>query len=361
MAAAMLCEGALSSVVTLNFDLALSTALSELGAGRVVGVVERPEELQFQKAINVYYLHRNVNAEDPEMWVLRTPILRNDWRGHWEPIIATRVLAAPVVVFVGLGTPIAVLIESTRLLKNALPAATRIYQVDPGNRTDSRFFQELALNPSAYIQLEWGQLMEGLSEHLSAEQVARVSDAVGQKTREDGIPDEDIAALLASLRSLGLVKLGRLRGHWLLHDKPYCPANQNDLGLIADLLLALAMMARVSGAVPVVVEDGIVEFRREGRVVSAYIIASGRGHRSRAAVEADVGRRRAQYRGRTAMPHGVIVGGTSDAWTAMSTPPRDIVQGDATETAVVGGAAVLPLFHINELRENNNRIQEVVP
>src|SRR5438094_8329073 len=33
LAAAMLCEGAVSSVVTLNFDLAISNALSELGVG----------------------------------------------------------------------------------------------------------------------------------------------------------------------------------------------------------------------------------------------------------------------------------------------------------------------------------------
>src|SRR5690242_18182891 len=39
IAAALLCEGVISSVVTLNYDLALSTALSELGADKIVGVV----------------------------------------------------------------------------------------------------------------------------------------------------------------------------------------------------------------------------------------------------------------------------------------------------------------------------------
>jgi hypothetical protein len=76
IAAAMLCEGAISSVVTLNFDLAISNALSELGAGLIVGVIDCPDELPRQKNINVYYLHRNVNAVDPESWVLRTPAHR---------------------------------------------------------------------------------------------------------------------------------------------------------------------------------------------------------------------------------------------------------------------------------------------
>jgi len=101
IAAALLREGALSSVVTLNYDLALSAALSALGAGTTIGVIERPEDLSQQKAFNVYYLHRNANAADMESWVLRTAALNVEWKGHWEQIIATRVLAAPFVVFAG--------------------------------------------------------------------------------------------------------------------------------------------------------------------------------------------------------------------------------------------------------------------
>ena len=361
IAAAMLCEGAITSVVTLNFDLALSNALSEIGAGKIVGVVEGPDDLARQKTINVYYLHRNVNAADPETWVFRTAALRDEWRGHWEPIIATRVLAAPVVVFAGLGTPVAVLIESTKLIRRALPAATKLYQVDPGNQADSKFFQELAIDASDYIQCGWGDVMDELSQRLSIEQIARIEEAVGRKVREDNMPVEDISGFVGSLGSLGLVKLGRLRAHWLLHDKPYCPVEPTALGLIADLFLALAMMARVSGSVAVIIEDGRVEFRRDDRVVAAYLVASGRGHRGRVAVEAAVESRRAQYRSCLAPPRGVLVGGTSDTWAMLPTPPRDILQGNASETDVVTGPTALPLFHINELRENPGSIQQVVP
>jgi hypothetical protein len=361
IAAAMLCEGILSSVVTLNFDLALSNALSELGAGRIVGVIERPEDLPYQKNINVYYLHRNVNAADPDLWILRTAALTDDWVGHWEGIIANKVLTAPVVVFAGLGTPVAVLIESTKLLKKALPTTTRLYQADPAKSEDSKFFRELGLDPSSYIQLGWGQLMEKLSERVSTDQTARLNDAVAKKVREDHTQDENLTDLLATLRSLGLVKLGKLRAHWLLHDKPYYPLDANALGLIADLLLALAMMTRISGALAIIVEDGIVEFHREGRIAAAYLIVSGRGHRSKSAVEADVESRLTQYRNRTSPPRGVLVGGTSDAWTTRPTPPRDIVQGEMEEPDVATGPRGLSLLHINELRENNDRIQEVVP
>ncbi len=156
IAAALLCEGVISTVVTLNFDLALSTALGELGAGKIVAIVERPEDLPRQRGINVYYLHRNANAADPELWVLRTASLTTEWREGWEAIIATRVLAAPVVVFAGLGTPVSVLVESTKLLRSALPGTTSLYQADPGEREDSRFAAELEIGPANYIQLGLG-------------------------------------------------------------------------------------------------------------------------------------------------------------------------------------------------------------
>ena len=359
IAAAMLCEGAISSVVTLNFDLALSNALSELGAGYIVGVIECPEHLPRQKTMNIYYLHRNANA-DPELWVLRTAALQHDWKGHWEPIITTKVLTAPVIVFAGLGTPVAVLIASTKLLRNALPAASKLYQVDPADRAESKFFQELALEPSAYIQCGWCEFMDQLSQRLLKEQVSQLGLAVGHKVRDDGLPNENVADLLTRLETMGVVKLGKLRAHWLLHDKRYCPVEPSALGLIADLLLALAMMARISGAVAIIVEDGLVEFHRDGRAVAAYLVASGRGHRGRSALEAAVEFRRTQYRSRPAPPRGVIVGGTSETWTTTPTLPTDVLRGDVSEDIVIGPGA-LPLLHISELRANPNLLQQVVP
>lgn len=361
IAAALLCEGAIASVVTLNFDLALTTALSELGAGKIVGVVERPEDLLFQKAINLYYLHRNVNAADPESWVLRTATLRNEWKGHWEQIIANRVLSAPVVVFAGLGTPVAVLLESTRLLRQALPGTTRLYQADPGERTESKFFGELGIDPAAYLRCGWGELMDEFSQRLSLEHVARLREAVAREVQEDGLPDEDIACFVERLQSVGLVKLGKLRACWLLHDKPYCPVDDAVSGLLGDLVLALAMVARVSDALPVIADDGIVEFHRDGRIVSAYLIASGRGHRGRAAIEARIESRRLDYRSRAAPPRGVLVGGTLDAWAAPATPPRDILQGDGIEADLVAGPTTLRFFHVSELRANQDLIQQIVP
>jgi hypothetical protein len=357
IAAALLCEGAIASVVTLNYDLALSTALSALGADKIVGVVERPEDLPHQKTINVYYLHRNANATDPELWVLRTSVLTVEWKGHWEPIVAAKVLVAPVVVFAGLGTPVAVLIESARLIRNALPGTTKVYQADPGDIVDSKFFQALSLDPSMYIKFGWGQLMEALSQRLSKEQIVQLEQAAKRKIREDNLTNEDIAGLLSALQALGIVKFGKLRANWLLHDKPYRPFEADTHGLLGDLLLALATMARVSGAEAVILDDGSVEFRRDGRVAASFLIASGCGHRGRQAVEAAVQSRRSEYRNCPA----VLVGGTSASWTTPPTPPKDIVQGDVSKQDILRGPMSLPLLHISELRENHDLIRQVVP
>ena len=157
------------------------------------------------------------------------------------------------------------------------------------------------------------------------------------------------------------MKLGKLRAHWLLHDKPYCPVNFNGNGLLADLLLALAMMARVSGAAVIIIEDGLVEFQRNGRVVVAYLVASGRGHRGTTAVEADVARRRAQYQSRPVPPSGVLVGGISDPRTTPVASPTDVARGDSSDDDILTGPTVLPLIHISELRSDPSCIHQLVP
>jgi hypothetical protein len=202
--------------------------------------------------------------------------------------------------------------------------------------------------------------MEELSQRLMKEQVARLATAIEQKVVEDSLPRENVDDLLSRLESLGLVKFGKLRSHFLLHDKTYCPAEQYAPGLIADLLLALAMISRVSGAVGSIAEDGIIEFMRDGRPLSSYIVSSGLGFRSRWAIEAAVKPTLKRYRSRPVQPCGVIVGGTSDPFPTTLAPPKDIVRGNEAED-VVAGPAVFKMFHINDLRADISRINMVVP
>ncbi|MGV3520299.1 hypothetical protein [Luteitalea sp.] len=357
LVAAMLSEQVVASVVTLNFDLALIDALVSICSGSDVAVIEKPADLRHQKLINVYYLHRSANAENPDEWVLRTAALKSEWANTWQPIVANRVLTAPVVVFAGLGTPVSVLIESTKLLKSAVPDAT-VYQVDVMPVGSSRFAQELGIGDAAYIQSGWCDFMQALSARLLTEHKQQLSEAARQKVHDDGLEPEDLSVHLARFGELGLVTSGRVRAQWLLTDTPYCRATPDHHGLVADLLLVVATIARLSGARALITEDGIVEFYRDGRVLGACILASGRGHRGRPSVEALIGKQRRRHRARAVPITSAIVGATSD-WGVLSTPPDDVVRGDVADDIVLGHGQ-LPLHHVAELRGDPSRVHQVV-
>lgn len=350
IAAALLCEGAVTSVITLNFDLALSNAIPELCVGDQVGVIESPAEQADQKNKNIYYLHGSVNAE-PDSWVLRTVALDKEWKDSWISPIATKVLSAPFAVFAGLGTPVAVLIESTKLLRSAF-REKEFFQVDLGDKEQSAFFQALGLDESQYIQCGWCDFMGELSDRLVKEHVAQLREAVEQKVQQDGLRPEEVQPLLDQLLALGLIEFGELRSDWLLHSERYTPFNSYTPGLLADLLLALAMMERISGTQAAIGDRGLVEFRRDGRVVTAFLVASGRGHRKMSALEAEIARRERQCRNSRIRPQGGIVGGTSDIWIEEPSTPKDILHGETRTDDIVVGPGVLRLFHISRLRDN---------
>lgn len=358
IAAALLCEGAVSSVVTLNYDLALTNALTELGAPRWIEIIERPEDLDRQKRTNVYYLHRNVNAEDPETWVLRTKALEEEWKEHWEQIIAMRVLTAAVVLFAGIGTPVAVLVESTKLLCASLPPSRHLFVAAPGDLSQSNFFQNLDIDESCFIRSPWGDLMAELSDRLLQEHVEQLNRAAARKTKEDSLPYEDISQELAALRQMGIVRLGNLRARWLLYEKPYRTIEESIVGLLADLLLAIASIARISGATPFILDDGCVEYRRQDRTVVCFIVVSGSGYRGKCAIEAEVHGRRLKY---LHNPTAVLVAGTSASWGDPPSPPEDVVFGGAAHQDLIRGATVLSYFHVDELRTDPAQIIKAVP
>jgi hypothetical protein len=227
------------------------------------------------------YLHRNVNAADPETWVLRSAPLQEQWKGHWEAIIAGKVLTSPVVVFAGLGTPISVLIETTSLIRKALPQATKFFQVDPGEESESKVFATLKLDQSHYIQQKWGDFMNDLAQRLVGEQVSQLDAAMKRKIQDDKLPPEDTTAIQKRLSTIGLVNLGKARSNWLLHEKPYYPDDDTARAQVADLILAAHMIARITNAELRIADDSLVEFHREGRVSAFYVLASGRDHRGK--------------------------------------------------------------------------------
>jgi hypothetical protein len=360
LTAAMLGEGVIDSVLTLNFDLGLSIAIGQLGVGDVIGVIDGPDDLSNQNRFNLYYLHRNANEANCDLWILRTTALATEWRDKWEAVVTRKVLVTPIVVFVGLGSPADVLIESTKLIQNAIPNGSKTYQVDPGEPDESAFFRALALNPGLFIKGKWCEFMIALSQRLVIEQTTRLSTIAQEMIAREGLVAEDLTPLLSRLKDLGLLEVGRLRANCLLYDKAYAVDEEFGRELLADLFLAIALIARVTGATAMILGIGVVEFRRGDRIVSTHFFVSGRGSRGRIAIQSELSHRLRRFRGLATQPAGAIVAGMRDDIVQPITPPADVVLGDTTDSIVLGHP-VIPIFNVASLRNNKAECRAVAP
>jgi len=259
-----------------------------------------------------------------------------------------------------LGSPADVLIESTRLIQKAIPYGNKVFQVDPGEPEESEFFRELALDPAAFVQATWCDFMEALSDRLVVEQTVHLKSAADTIVLRDGLPPEDLTAFLTRLKDIGLLKVGHLRASWLLHDKSYFAEDLLSRELIADLLLAASFIARATDTTALLFENGIVEFKRGDRTVATHVFASGRGSRTRTAIEGELSSRLRRFRGLTTQPSGAIVAGIGDNGAAPITPPANILIGDTSESIVLGASA-LPIFLVGSLRQDPTRCKKVAP
>jgi hypothetical protein len=97
---ALMAEGAVSHVLSLNFDRAVENAASELGIE--IHAVDAPGT-PIPASATVVYLHGSAAALADSL-VLREEVLTAAWRAAWAEVVAQRILAAPNVLFAGLGS-----------------------------------------------------------------------------------------------------------------------------------------------------------------------------------------------------------------------------------------------------------------
>lgn len=347
IAACLLREQAVTCVMTLNFDLGMSAALTQLGATDV-SVVGGPDEHHRLGSLNVIYLHRNVNAP-AEAWILRTAALDTEWRDRWEEVVVQRVAGSPVTVFAGLGTPAAVLVETATRVRNALPDATHVYMVDRGEREQSAFFEKLALADDAYLQIGWCDFARALAERVLEEHRAELEQACRDLITSEGWPDDDPAELCRRVAGLGLVGLGELRARWTLDPAPYTPRRSVTAGWLADLLLAIGVLERAADARAVFGRDGVVELRRDDRHLASLIAASGRGTKRWLALEAEIAQHTHRVRSREQPPRFALVSGVVGERPVAVAPPVNIATGDE-EATIIAPAAAPELVSVEELR-----------
>ncbi|HUW45583.1 MAG TPA: hypothetical protein VMW50_07275 [Dehalococcoidia bacterium] len=358
LTAAMLYEQALSCVLTLNFDLALSNALSQIGAHGNVTIINKPEDYASFGLSNLVYLHRNVNA-DPDRWVLRSISLEESWRDGWEKIVTERVLSAPVTVFVGLGSSIGVLEESALRILDKLRGVVRVYQVDPSTISESSLFKKLGLPTEVYLQMSWCEFMDRLANRVVKEHCANLEQACIDQIQEHGWDSEDIHTLCQRITQDGLIKLGKIRARWTLNTALYLPQRSVLTKWIADLLIVVGFIERKSGSQAVFRPDGIIEFRRDNSIIGMVIAAHGQGYLRWPALEMRI-KHSQQYNdyGDYEIVRAIISGVQGIEPTDVA-PPENIVWQEEPNS-LIPVPKRLKMYNIDRIREEPDLIMELL-
>jgi hypothetical protein len=346
LAVALLREHAIHDLLTLNFDLAARHALGTMNAGAEVGVVRGPADTGAVGVVNVIYLHRDVDAP-PDEWILRTVQLEEAWRDGWEELITTRVMAAPVVVFAGLGTAAAVLVETIRRVRQALADQVSIH-VDPSEFGTSEFTEALEVQEEHYVQSGWTDFMGELAGRVVVEQLARLRRATAEFEQQHDVPAEDHGPVFEVLEGLNLLELGLTRARWLLRHDRYRPARLIDVRLLADLVQGGSLLARELGVTFVADSEGRLQMRRDGQVLAVMVPASAGGALDWARFEA-AAMGSPSLRAQTSTdPIVIVAGGVTGDRTAIA-PPEDIIDEEDPENTA-GGLVRPIIIDVNHLR-----------
>lgn len=353
---ALLLEGALTDAMTLNFDLAAPHAVSELGAGSQVSIVRGPEFHHQLSQRNLIYLHRDVNSPPDEL-ILRTEALEDAWHGQWEQVVARRVLASPMVVFVGLGSPAEVLVDTTQRIATATGASGgNVFVVDPSDPLNSRFAQAINVPAGNYIRMNWSDFMRVLSERLVTEhQIDMVRDCANLVAL-NGFDHEDVTDICDQMVAHGILALGKIRALWMLDNSPYQP-HKNDVNLhhVCNLILGIAMIERLSGRKAHVTADGLVEFASEGYPTMA-MVCSGGGWIGAAKVQAELSKRRDHLKHQGRGPSFALVAAVDD-WPEFATP--DNIAIDEDPNSLITGPDKLNIVSLSSLRSESSLVDEV--
>lgn len=282
---ALMAEGAISHVLSLNFDLAVQHAASDLGIE--IAIIDQSGQAVPVRAALVH-LHGSASGAS-EAFVLREEVIDAAWRGQWEQIVAQQILGAPVVVFVGLGSAAPVLTATVDMIQSALGGNKTLYQADIGAFQNNGFAQQLGIPEQQYVQGGWSAFLTRLAERLAASQVDALDENGTTLLNENGVAPGDQAlfkGLVTGLRALPLLAVGKHRAFGRLErGKLYRPHSVADDELMSEPLLKLAQIVEHHGLAASPTQGGTWLIKREGRHVGQVLLATGSGTRRMAALE----------------------------------------------------------------------------
>lgn len=351
--AALLVEGAVSCVATLNYDLALTDAVRQLD-GRGVNEIAGPTHLQDFGSSAIVYLHRNVNEQDPEKWILRKEALDTEWAGGWESVVAARLASSPVVVFAGLGSPAAVLTDAVARIRNLVPDALTAYLADPSET--SEFATALQLPAENHIHAGWCDFMRMLAERMALRSRTEMRKACESLISGNGWADgaSVVERMCDAYQLGGLLTLGRVRAAWLLSDRSYEPDHESQRDLIADLLLGVGLITRDTTSVSLQ-PDGIAVLTPDTGAPRRVMAVSGRGTRRWSQLDPVLGSLAANS---STAPELVITSGFQGPRLSEFAPPYDIVTEPQPDD-IRAGVPFPRVLSVDDLRTDPELVLEV--
>lgn len=334
---ALMSEGAISHTLSLNFDLAVQNAATELGL--TLTVVDRVNDL-IPAANCVVHLHGSVSSS-PEDWILRADVIDAAWKQRWQQVIAQQILAVPSVLFVGLGSAAPVLTETVRMIGGAVGGSSALFQADVSEHEKNGFAQQLEIQPERYMRTGWCGIMSALAQRVADEHRHLLKTKGIALLTENGEDETTLAmwaGMVERLSALSLLGLGRFRAN--LEAEPtakYLPrSDQRDEWMVAPLI-ALARAARAHDLGMAPIGSGFWAIQKDGKVIARILLVTGKGTRKLAAVESSVQNLSRDICELSGVPIDfVIVGGATPSEVLLEnvSVPLDIVEEPAADDIV---------------------------
>jgi hypothetical protein len=199
--------------------------------------------------------------------------------------------------------------------------------------------------------------MRRLADRLMSEHRASIEHECQSLINDLGLEHEDVPGVCERVFALGMLGLGRLRATWMLHERRYLPHRDFVVRLLADVLLCIAMIERLTGSRARFDEDGLVEFSDGNRVVE-LVVCSGNGWMRWAQMEASVAFRLERLAREGRRPALALVSGVVGGRVRLATP--ESIAGEADADDVTVGAQGLTIVTVDEFRERPDLARQVI-